>query len=73
MTRFLIFLIPFLLAYSDPQEKSQPVQQCKKAGQSFRGCCSHHRGVLGCSHYRVICRDGTTSPTCRCKIESCKR
>jgi len=31
-----------------------------------RGCCSHHGGVCGCDRLtgRVICCDGTLSPTC---------
>lgn len=34
------------------------------AGQ---GCCSWHSGQCGCSSSgRVICCDGTTSPSCRC-------
>lgn len=33
-----------------------------------RGCCSHHKGVCGCEEKtdRIICCDGTLSPTCRC-------
>ena len=32
-----------------------------------RGCCSHHGGVSGCDQNgRVICRDGSPSPSCRC-------
>jgi len=33
-----------------------------------RGCCSHHGGVCGCdqSTDRIICCDGTFSPSCRC-------
>ena len=31
-----------------------------------RGCCSHHRGVCGCSGGRVTCCDGTYSPSCTC-------
>lgn len=33
-----------------------------------RGCCSWHDGVSGgcTSEGRVICNDGTTSPSCRC-------
>lgn len=31
------------------------------------GCCSWHRGQCGCdSSGRVICCDGTLSPTCTC-------
>lgn len=33
---------------------------------SGRGCCSHHRGQCGCQEGRVVCCDGTLSPSCRC-------
>lgn len=32
-----------------------------------RGCCSHHGGVAGCTNGRVVCNDGSYSPTCTCK------
>jgi hypothetical protein len=32
-----------------------------------RGCCSHHGGVAGCSNGRIVCNDGSYSPTCTCK------
>lgn len=32
-----------------------------------QGCCSWHGGQCGCDSYgRVICCDGTLSPSCRC-------
>jgi len=31
-----------------------------------RGCCSWHGGVDGCSGGRVVCSDGTLSPSCTC-------
>ena len=31
-----------------------------------RGCCSWHGGVCGCENGRVLCCDGTLSPTCTC-------
>ncbi len=33
-----------------------------------RGCCSWHGGVCGCDEAtdRIICCDGTLSPTCTC-------
>lgn len=31
-----------------------------------RGCCSWHSGVCGCSDGRVVCCDGSYSPTCTC-------
>jgi hypothetical protein len=37
-----------------------------------KGCCSWHGGVLGCDNNtgRLICRDGTYSPSCTCIIKS---
>jgi hypothetical protein len=34
-----------------------------------RGCCSWHGGVAGCDREvgRIVCRDGTYSPTCTCE------
>ena len=31
-----------------------------------RGCCSWHKGVRGCENGRVVCNDGTFSPSCTC-------
>ena len=33
-----------------------------------RGCCSHHGGVCGCDQAtdRIVCCDGTLSPSCTC-------
>jgi hypothetical protein len=33
------------------------------------GCCSHHHGVADCDEAAGYwrCRDGTDSPSCRCK------
>lgn len=33
-----------------------------------RGCCSHHKGVGYCdsSTGRIVCNDGTYSPSCGC-------
>lgn len=30
------------------------------------GCCSHHKGVCGCSGNTAKCCDGTLSPSCDC-------
>jgi hypothetical protein len=32
-----------------------------------RGCCSWHGGVDGCSSGRVVCKDGSLSPSCTCR------
>jgi hypothetical protein len=36
------------------------------------GCCSWHGGVCDCIGGRVVCCDGTFSPTCTCHHESNK-
>lgn len=33
-----------------------------------RGCCSHHGGVSGCSNGKVVCNDGSYSPSCTCAV-----
>jgi hypothetical protein len=52
--------IAFVAGYArGPSPVSNPVEH--------RGCCSHHRGVCGCSSgERAKCCDGTLSPTCEC-------
>lgn len=35
-------------------------------GDFGRGCCSSHGGQCGCSMGRVVCCDGSMSPSCRC-------
>lgn len=30
------------------------------------GCCSHHKGVCGCSSDHALCCDNTISKTCGC-------
>lgn len=45
-------------------------EQVGNDGVSFlagRGCCSHHKGQCGCEGGRVVCCDGTLSPSCRCE------
>ncbi|HOY47353.1 MAG: hypothetical protein JW985_02015 [Alphaproteobacteria bacterium] len=38
------------------------------ARNGYQGCCSHHSGVSHCdsSVNRLVCNDGTYSPSCRC-------
>lgn len=40
-----------------------------EASEERQGCCSWHGGVCGCDSLsgRVICCDGTLSPTCTCR------
>lgn len=37
-----------------------------------RGCCSWHGGVCDCYLGRVVCCDGTFSPSCTCHHDSKK-
>ena len=49
----------------DSTEKLAKVESESK--EERRGCCSWHGGECGCdSSGRVICCDGTLSPTCYC-------
>lgn len=39
--------------------------------EAARGCCSHHGGMSGqCQNGRVVCRDGSISPSCKCRADS---
>jgi len=48
-------------AESPKDTKSSSSQDAERSG-----CCSHHRGVCGCSFGRAVCCDGSYSPTCGC-------
>jgi len=39
--------------------------------EARRGCCSWHGGVDSCDERtgRIVCRDGTYSPSCTCDME----
>lgn len=49
-------------------QDSMLVTTCKSTNKdvSGRGCCSWHNGQCGCRNGKVICCDGTESPTCEC-------
>ncbi len=38
--------------------------------RGLQGCCSHHGGVCDCIADRVLCCDGTFSPSCTCDHSS---
>ena len=39
--------------------------------EAGRGCCSWHGGMSGqCSGGRVVCNDGTLSPSCTCRASA---
>jgi len=61
-----------LIASTAALGAATPISPC--AGRTFAtaelalqsGCCSHHKGVCGCSGGRKTCCDGTLSPSCTC-------
>lgn len=62
----IIFLVPLLSpTKSDKTENINIGVQCVEARS---GCCSWHGGVCGCDYStdRIVCCDGTLSPSCRC-------
>ncbi|MBB5143962.1 hypothetical protein [Desulfovibrio intestinalis] len=75
----LLFLLLAVPTFADDNFAPQavPSDQCEAAQtddaldgilEAGRGCCSHHGGMSGqCSNGRVVCRDGTISPTCKCR------
>lgn len=76
----LLFLLLAAPAFADePATPPIPANQCATAQpddlpgilEAARGCCSHHGGMSGqCSGGRVVCRDGSISPSCRCRADS---
>ncbi len=66
----MVFTAQELMAfsYSDnlAQKQASYLLEQKENVIGKRGCCSHHKGVCGCSGGRVVCCDGTLSPSCRC-------
>jgi len=60
----MISIITTILLMFDPntnQCQIQPIQS-----EEYRGCCSWHGGVCGCSGGRAVCCDNTLSPSCGC-------
>lgn len=77
----LLFLLLAVPVYADEPTAIQPIisGQCTTAQpddlpgilEAARGCCSHHGGMSGqCSNGRVVCRDGTLSPSCKCRADT---
>ena len=78
----LLFLLLAAPAFANEPVAPQPIisDQCVTASQpdelsgileAARGCCSHHGGMSGqCKNGRVVCRDGSISPTCKCRADS---
>lgn len=67
---FLLLTLSFLLAACATAGNKAASNICSPSVVAKRGCCSHHDGVCGCSEKgRVICCDGTLSPSCTCHHE----
>lgn len=74
----LFISVAFAEDVKQPQPLTSDSQACKSLKESGasdetlakRGCCSHHKGVCGCSGGRASCCDGTLSPSCGCKADS---
>ena len=78
----LLSLLLAAPAFADDTAATQPIisDQCATTPQpdelsgileAARGCCSHHGGMSGqCKNGRVVCRDGSISPTCKCRADS---
>lgn len=60
------------LAKSTTHLKPEIVTQNLEQKIARSGCCSWHGGVCDCIGGRVVCCDGTFSPTCTCHHESNK-
>ncbi len=75
---FAIFVLASTVTASDqlqPQATPAICEQLTKDGVdqetlAKRGCCSWHQGVCGCQGGRVVCCDGSFSPSCTCNKET---
>lgn len=67
----LVILLLFSInIYADEKSCEELKKENLTAEQlSRRGCCSHHSGVCNCSGGRVVCCDGSYSPSCTCNKE----
>jgi len=74
----VLLMVMFSTAWADEPSQwkdfSQPTQVCVQQADNDepsllagRGCCSHHKGQCGCEGGRVLCCDGSLSPSCRCE------
>jgi hypothetical protein len=79
MKGHLIIIGLLALTLPSPNAERPILNQTNQAIESFgepteilarRGCCSWHGGVCGCSFGRVVCCDGTFSPSCDCKADT---
>ncbi|MBJ6799927.1 hypothetical protein [Geomonas propionica] len=61
--------IESVLAASPVKDELCKATTSEKDELGRRGCCSWHGGVCGCSDGRVVCCDGSYSPSCTCHHE----
>lgn len=70
---FILGIAFATLSFNSTEENSTkefPVVSQKSLEIQQRGCCSWHGGVNGCSGGRVVCSDGSYSPSCTCYSEN---
>lgn len=60
----MVVVLGSIMLPADVEDSSVSMQV--EPQESRSGCCSWHGGVCGCSGGRVVCCDGTTSPSCTC-------
>ena len=60
----LFFAVPSITVSSKDQNVINHFANKKISEPERRGCCSWHGGVCGCRGGRVVCCDGTLSPSC---------
>ena len=49
------------------KQQIESISKTQQIDIARSGCCSWHGGVCGCTYNgRVICCDGSISPSCRC-------
>lgn len=60
-------IVKRLIAYAYVQYEN-PIPVKIEGTIARRGCCSWHQGVCGCDEAqdRIVCCDGTLSPSCTC-------
>lgn len=69
--KLVLFLLALVFAFSSLpvfayQINSEPAEtEISDNRNGNQGCCSWHGGVCGSSGGRIMCCDGTISPSCR--------
>ncbi len=75
MKNVLLVLLLNVFVFSAEVSRPEKIVDCQKVLQNGTaeeiqrsGCCSWHQGACDCSSGgRVICCDGTLSPSCTCR------